>query len=134
MCNLSVWPVRVRSLLVGRKLTRAIADLKSDIFSQWTQLGWKAFKPHRWVAFIIFGWGITSTLQSAVTSWAGLMICRVGLESLKPCMALASFSIYLSSARVRSFVQELVCSSPAPHWRMPTVEPQPAAPPRRKPA
>jgi len=45
-------------LLVAQKLTREIADPQSDIFSQWTQLGWKAFKPHRWVAFTVFGWGI----------------------------------------------------------------------------
>ena len=24
------------------------------ILSQWTQLGWKAFKPHNWVAFTVF--------------------------------------------------------------------------------
>jgi hypothetical protein len=50
-----------------------------DILFQWTQLGRKAFKPHHWVAFTVFGWGIISTLQSAVISWAGLMVCRVGL-------------------------------------------------------
>jgi MFS family permease len=50
-----------------------------NILSQWTQLGWKALKPHHWVAFAVFGWGIISTLQSAVTSRAGLMVCRAGL-------------------------------------------------------
>lgn len=104
MRNLPAWPVRAQSLLVAQKLTREIANLESDIFSQWTQLGWKAFIPHRWVAFTVFGWGIVSALQSAVTSWAGLVICRVGLESSKPCMALASLSICLSSARVRCLV------------------------------
>lgn len=103
MRNLPAWPVRARSLLVAQKLTREITDLESDIFSQWTQLGWKPFKPHRWVAFTVFSWGIISALQSAVTRWAELVICRVGLES-KLCMALASLSICLSSARVRSLV------------------------------
>jgi hypothetical protein len=55
------------------------AETEPEILSQWTQLGWKAFKPHHRDAFAVFGWGIISTLQSAVTSWAGLMVCRFGL-------------------------------------------------------
>jgi MFS family permease len=42
-------------------------------------MGWKAFKPHNWVAFTVFAWGAISTCQAACTSWPGLMICRVGL-------------------------------------------------------
>ncbi|ETI24496.1 hypothetical protein G647_03865 [Cladophialophora carrionii CBS 160.54] len=49
------------------------------ILSQWTQMGWKAFPPHAWVAFVVFGWGVVSTLQAACSSWAGVMICRVFL-------------------------------------------------------
>ncbi|OAP61468.1 hypothetical protein AYL99_03671 [Fonsecaea erecta] len=49
----------------------------SYILSQWTQMGWKAFPPHAWVAFVVFGWGVVSTLQAACTSWAGVMVCRV---------------------------------------------------------
>ena len=49
------------------------------ILSQWMQIGWKAFKPHNWVACTVFAWGAISTAQAACTSWPGLMICRVGL-------------------------------------------------------
>ncbi|KAI1622170.1 retrograde regulation protein 2 [Exophiala viscosa] len=49
----------------------------SYILFQWTQMGWKAFPPHKWVAFVVFGWGVVSTLQAACTSWAGVMVCRV---------------------------------------------------------
>ncbi|KAK7888350.1 hypothetical protein LTR67_008696 [Exophiala xenobiotica] len=49
----------------------------SYILFQWTQMGWKAFPPHRWVAFVVFGWGIVSTMQAACNSWAGVMVCRV---------------------------------------------------------
>jgi len=42
-------------------------------------MGWKAFPPHRWVAFVVFFWGLVSTLQAACTSWAGVMACRVVL-------------------------------------------------------
>lgn len=49
------------------------------ILSQWMQMGWKAFKPHNWVACTVFAWGVISTCQAACTSWPGLMICRVGL-------------------------------------------------------
>ena len=27
------------------------------ILSQWMQMGWKAFKPHNWVACTVFAWG-----------------------------------------------------------------------------
>lgn len=56
-----------------------VTEVGLDIFSPWTQLGWKAFKPHHWVAFIVFGWGVISALQFAVTSCAGLMVCHIGL-------------------------------------------------------
>jgi len=37
---------------------------------------WKIFPPHRWAAFVVFGWGAIATCQAATTSWAGMMICR----------------------------------------------------------
>ncbi|OAA58435.1 Major facilitator superfamily domain, general substrate transporter [Niveomyces insectorum RCEF 264] len=46
------------------------------IVFQFTTLGWKMFPPHAWVAFVVFFWGVTSTLQSVCTNWAGLMACR----------------------------------------------------------
>ncbi|OJZ88876.1 hypothetical protein ASPFODRAFT_127854 [Aspergillus luchuensis CBS 106.47] len=49
------------------------------ILSQWTTIGWKAFPPHRWVGVTVFLWGFVSTIQSACTNWAGLMVCRVFL-------------------------------------------------------
>lgn len=49
------------------------------ILSQWTQIGWKAFRPHIWIASAVFLWGIISTLQATATGWGALMVCRVGL-------------------------------------------------------
>lgn len=49
------------------------------ILSQWTQIGWKAFRPHIWIASAVFLWGVISTLQATATGWGALMVCRVGL-------------------------------------------------------
>lgn len=49
------------------------------ILSQWTQIGWKAFRPHIWIACAVFLWGVISTLQATATGWGALMVCRVGL-------------------------------------------------------
>jgi MFS family permease len=66
--------------LTGRRYDwLATAFYISYILSQWTTIGWKVFKPHRWITFAVFGWGLVSTLQSVCTSWAGLMGCRVVL-------------------------------------------------------
>lgn len=46
------------------------------IIFQFTSLGWKIFKPHQWVTFVVFFWGTVSTLQACATSWSGLMACR----------------------------------------------------------
>ncbi|KAH8894383.1 MFS general substrate transporter [Thozetella sp. PMI_491] len=46
------------------------------ILFQFTTLGWKIFKPHRWVSFVVLFWGTISTMQAVCTSWSGLMACR----------------------------------------------------------
>ncbi len=46
------------------------------IVFQFTTLGWKFFRPHHWVSFVVFFWGITSTMQAVCTSWGGLVACR----------------------------------------------------------
>ncbi|KUJ22189.1 MFS general substrate transporter [Mollisia scopiformis] len=46
------------------------------IIFQFSNLGWKIFKPHKWVTFVVLYWGIVSTLQAVCTSWQGLMACR----------------------------------------------------------
>lgn len=46
------------------------------IIFQFNTLGWKIFKPHKWVAFVVFYWGVASTLQATATNWSGLMACR----------------------------------------------------------
>lgn len=43
---------------------------------QFSSLGWKLFKPHHWVSFVVLAWGTISTLQAVCTSWSGLMACR----------------------------------------------------------
>ncbi|KAJ6141322.1 MFS general substrate transporter [Penicillium chermesinum] len=48
----------------------------SYIIFQFNTLGWKIFKPHKWVAFVVLYWGIASTLQAAAFNWSGLMACR----------------------------------------------------------
>ncbi|CAG8022823.1 unnamed protein product [Penicillium olsonii] len=46
------------------------------IIFQFNTLGWKIFKPHKWVAFVVMYWGLASTLQAAAFNWSGLMACR----------------------------------------------------------
>lgn len=48
----------------------------TDILFQWTEMGWKVFPPHRWVAGAVLAWGVVSTVQAATTSWSGMMVCR----------------------------------------------------------
>jgi len=43
------------------------------VLFQFTTIGWKLFKPHKWVACVVLFWGVVSTIQAACTSWAGLM-------------------------------------------------------------
>jgi hypothetical protein len=37
---------------------------------------WKIFPPHRWAAFVVFGWGLVATVQSGTQNWSGMMTCR----------------------------------------------------------
>ncbi|KAL1619086.1 hypothetical protein SLS54_006938 [Diplodia seriata] len=46
------------------------------IVFQFNTLGWKIFKPHKWVAFVVLYWGLASSLQAAAMNWSGLMACR----------------------------------------------------------
>lgn len=39
-------------------------------------LGWKMVPPHYWAAFVVFGWGVSSTAQAGAFNWAGMMVCR----------------------------------------------------------
>ncbi|KAK5117969.1 hypothetical protein LTR62_004013 [Meristemomyces frigidus] len=48
----------------------------SYICFQWTQMGWKQFKPHIWCASVVLLWGFVASIQAAVKSWGGLMTCR----------------------------------------------------------
>ncbi len=68
---------------VSRQRPRSIMILMVDarfyisyIIFQFTSIGWKIFKPHQWVTFVVFFWGTVSTLQATCTSWQGLMACR----------------------------------------------------------
>ncbi|EEH20269.2 hypothetical protein PABG_02528 [Paracoccidioides brasiliensis Pb03] len=82
--------------LSGRRYTwLATVFYISYILSQWTTIGWKAFKPHNWVAFSSFAWGLISTLQAATRSWEGLMVCRVFL-GITEAMFSPGIALYLS--------------------------------------
>src|ERR1700753_3534835 len=71
----STFPVKeLHAILLKRKTNNA--DRCLDILSQWGLLGWKQFKPHNWVACVVFLWGMIATVQAAVTGWGGLMVCR----------------------------------------------------------
>ncbi|RFU23683.1 hypothetical protein B7463_g12656, partial [Scytalidium lignicola] len=67
----------------------------SYILFQWTQMGWKVFPPHMWVAFACMFWGIVSSVQAATTSWAGLMVCRF-LLAIPESMYGPGVPLYLS--------------------------------------
>lgn len=66
-----------------------------DILFQWTQMGWKVFPPHRWVACAVLAWGIISSAQAATTTWAGLMVCRF-LLAIPESMYGPAVPLYLS--------------------------------------
>jgi hypothetical protein len=97
-------------------------DVGLDLFSQWTQLGWKAFKPHHWVAFTLFGWGVISALQirsdqlcrtNGLSRWARNR--RGDVPSWH-----ATRSVFLLPAReVRS--EDGYLSFPALRWRLRTA-------------
>lgn len=65
------------------------------ILSQWTTIGWKAFPPHKWVAVVVFLWGLVSTMQSTVFNWGDLMACRVLLGIVEACYG-PGVPLYLS--------------------------------------
>ncbi|KAE9374903.1 MFS general substrate transporter [Stipitochalara longipes BDJ] len=67
----------------------------SYILFQWTQMGWKVFPPHRWVAFAVLFWGTVSSVQAACTSWEGLMVCRF-LLAIPEAMYGPAVPLYLS--------------------------------------
>ena len=46
-------------------------------------LMWKILPPHYWATFVVFGWGIVATLQSATTTWSGMMACRFFLGAIE---------------------------------------------------
>ena len=48
----------------------------SYILFQWTQMGWKHFKPHVWCTCVVFAWGFIASIQAVVFNWGGLMTCR----------------------------------------------------------
>lgn len=48
----------------------------SYIVFEFQALMWKIVPPNVWAAFVVFGWGISATLQSATRSWATEMVCR----------------------------------------------------------
>ncbi|TVY24197.1 MFS transporter [Lachnellula hyalina] len=48
----------------------------SYILFEWFALMWKLIPPHIWATFCVLGWGLTATLQSATTSFSGLMAAR----------------------------------------------------------
>jgi MFS family permease len=81
----------------------------ADILFQWTQMGWKVFPPHRWVAFAVLFWGTVSSVQAACTSWEGLMVCRF-LLAIPEAMYGPAVPLYLSS-----FSLDL-------HWQMHMAE------------
>jgi MFS family permease len=55
----------------------------------------KKFRPSRWLAFIMIGWGIVSTLTGIVQSYAGLVATRVLLGLLEGGL-LPGLTVYLT--------------------------------------
>ena len=53
-----------------------VISLIEDILFQWLTIPWKVFPPHRYVATVVFLWGLIATLQAATQTWAGMMVCR----------------------------------------------------------
>ncbi|KAF2233501.1 MFS general substrate transporter [Viridothelium virens] len=65
------------------------------IIAEATLLLWKIFPPHMVGAFVIFAWGLVSTLQAAAQSWGGMMALRFLLGTFEA--AYAPGIIYLLS-------------------------------------
>jgi len=43
---------------------------------EFTPIGWKLFKQHKWVTCAVVFWGTISIMQALASSWAGLMSLR----------------------------------------------------------
>lgn len=48
----------------------------SYILFEFQAIMWKIVPPHRWAAFVVFGWGLVSTVQAAIHSWEAAMALR----------------------------------------------------------
>jgi len=48
----------------------------SYIVFEFQAIMWKIVPPHMWAAFVIFSWGLISTLQAAISSWQAEMALR----------------------------------------------------------
>ncbi|KAF1979626.1 MFS general substrate transporter [Bimuria novae-zelandiae CBS 107.79] len=48
----------------------------SYIVFEFQVIMWKVVPPHRWAAFLVFGWGLVSTVQAAIHSWEAEMALR----------------------------------------------------------
>lgn len=46
------------------------------IIFEFLALMWKMLPLNVWAAFVVFGWGISATLQSTAQAWATAMVCR----------------------------------------------------------
>lgn len=48
----------------------------SYIIFEFQAIMWKIVSPHRWAAFVVFGWGLISTVQAGIHTWAAEMALR----------------------------------------------------------
>ncbi|KAL1595311.1 hypothetical protein SLS60_010002 [Paraconiothyrium brasiliense] len=48
----------------------------SYIVFEFQAIMWKLVPPHRWAAFVVFGWGLVSTVQAAIHTWEAEMALR----------------------------------------------------------
>lgn len=55
----------------------------SYILFEFSVIGWKLFKPHIWISFIVFAWGLDAALQGAAFNWQGMMTARFFLGMIE---------------------------------------------------
>lgn len=48
----------------------------SYILFEFQAIMWKIVPPHRWAAFVVFGWGLVSSVQAAIHTWEAEMALR----------------------------------------------------------
>jgi hypothetical protein len=48
----------------------------SYIIFEFQAIMWKIVPPHQWAAFVVFGWGLVSTLQAVIHTWKAEMALR----------------------------------------------------------